>query len=208
MYRGTHYKLNHYIVLYQIIRSRKMCLHRRTSQMIPFCLSTFLLEFSFSYVCKVSPPPFSLCLSLPLPPHPDRVTDLIRHWVRLHYAVLTDKRIAKQLFSFPLSPPRGCVSKRRTSLSGQISLFILIRGLQYWLHFIGSEISHQWSAARLLVLFFLRAKIQNIRWNEVKQGENLLRNVKHLNHFGQVLNVELLPEIPPLKPCLVQGLGW
>ena len=119
----------------------------KKSQIIPFnwskVLSTSVKSlhlFSFSHS--------------PSPPHPDRVIDLIRHWVRLHYAVLTDKRKAKQLFSFPLSPPRGCVSKRRTSLPGQISLFILIQGLQYWLHFIGSEISHQWSALRLLVLSF------------------------------------------------------
>lgn len=52
------------------------------------------------------------------------VIDLIHHWVRLHYAVLADKSIAKQLFSFPLSPVRGCVSKRRARLPDQISLFI------------------------------------------------------------------------------------
>lgn len=74
---------------------------------------------------------FHQVLYSPLPPpHPNRVIDLIRHSVRLHYAVFTDKRISKQLFSFSLSPPRGCVSKRRTSLHGQISLFILLRCLQ------------------------------------------------------------------------------
>lgn len=38
--------------------------------------------------------------------------------------------------------------------------------------------------------------------------ENLLKNPKHLNNFSQVLNVELLPEIPSLKPCLVSSQGW
>lgn len=76
----------------------------------------FLLFFQVSNVppstSSSSPPLFSLSL------HPVGVIDQIRHGVRLHYAVLTDKTIAKQLFSFPLSPRRGCVSKRRTSLPG------------------------------------------------------------------------------------------
>lgn len=180
----THYKnkFNHCVVFYQMaIRSRKMYRPLKDSQIIPFCLSTFLLKF-FSTSVK-SLPLLSLSPSTPLPPslppHPDRVIDLIRHWVRLHYAVLTDKRIAKQLFSFPLSLPRGCVSKRRTSLPGQISLFILIRGLQYWLHFTGSEISHQRSAVKdywPLFFFPLKDKIQNITRSRVTRGENLLRN--------------------------------
>lgn len=117
-------------------------------------------------------PPHPTPPSPPPSPHADRVIDLIRHWVRWHYAVLTDKRIAKQLFSFPLSLPRGCVSKRRTGLHGQISLFILIWGLQYWLHFTGSRnFTPTVSTETVARSSFLRDTIRNITWNPVTQEE-------------------------------------
>lgn len=132
---SVHWNKQQNIVFYQIVWIRK--------EMQIYSHFTKFYSLFLCNCCKVFLHPWSLPLfPLPLSPapsQPDRVIDLIRHWVRLHYAVLTDKRIAKQLFSFPLSHPKGCVSKRRTSLLGQISLFILIRGLQYWLHFMGQK---------------------------------------------------------------------
>lgn len=57
-------------------------------------------------------------LSPSLPPQPKSVIELICHRVRLHYAVLTDKNVVKQLVPRLLSPPRGCDSKSRTSPPG------------------------------------------------------------------------------------------
>lgn len=74
----------------------------------------------------------SLSPSPSLPPQPKSVIELICHRVRLHYAVLTDKNIVKQLVPWLLSPPRGYDSKSRTSLPGpDIVIYFDLGGLRH-----------------------------------------------------------------------------
>lgn len=120
------------------------------------------------------------------------VIELICHWVRLHYAVLPDKNIAKQLFPLPLSPPRGCVSKRRTSPpEPDIIIYFDFGGAPALI----ARSSHADFHVRALTLAFL--PLPHV-WCETELGWR-----RHPNHFGQVSNVELLSEIPSSKPCLV-----